>query len=367
MNRSMNLMFLLVVFVLGGCGTAPVPAPAPPAPPAGVEEGDYAVVQTFFATDRNLEEGRLGAVGFGGERSDIRYGRCYVSIPRDHRMGELESPSILRLEFRQDPVKHVVLLETELQARDRFFSAIREEVEASSGKKAFVFVHGYNVSFEDAARRSAQMAYDLGFDGAPVFYSWPSRGKPQAYVVDGQNAEWSEANLARFLSAFFQESEAEKVYLIAHSMGGRILSRALISAMQDDPAIGERVEEVIFAAPDIDAQVFAEDIMPRIASRVSPVTLYASSNDLALAASRQVHGGYSRAGDTAKGVVVLDGLETIDASYVETGFNGHSYFADNRSILSDMFYLIGTGARASHRFGLTEVDAEDQVYWQFKR
>ena len=364
MNRSISLMLLLAVFVVGGCETT---HEARPAPPEGFEESEYAVVQTFFATDRNLEEGRRGEVGFGGERSDIRYGRCYVSIPRDHRMGELESPSILRFEFREDPAKHVVLLETRLQERERFFSEIREEVEASSGKKAFVFVHGYNVSFEDAARRSAQMTYDLGFDGAPVFYSWPSRGKPQAYVVDGQNAEWSEANLARFLSAFFQESEAEKVYLIAHSMGSRILSRALISAMQDDPTIGERVEEVIFAAPDIDAQVFAEDIMPRIASGVSPVTLYASSKDLALAASRKVHGGYSRAGDTAKGVVLLDGLETIDASYVETGFNGHSYFADNRSILSDMFYLIRTGARASHRFGLTEVDAEDQVYWQFKR
>ena len=35
-----------------------------------------------------------------------------------------------------------------------------------------MFVHGFNVSFADAARRTAQIAYDLAF-GGPGALSWP--------------------------------------------------------------------------------------------------------------------------------------------------------------------------------------------------
>ena len=42
--------------------------------------------------------------------------------------------------------------------------------------EAFVFVHGYNNSFKAAAFRTAQIAYDLEFEGAAICYSWPSQG-----------------------------------------------------------------------------------------------------------------------------------------------------------------------------------------------
>jgi esterase/lipase superfamily enzyme len=40
----------------------------------------------------------------------------------------------------------------------------------------FYNVHGYNVSFDDAALRTAQLAYDLTFDCPAAFFSWPSKG-----------------------------------------------------------------------------------------------------------------------------------------------------------------------------------------------
>jgi esterase/lipase superfamily enzyme len=63
-------------------------------------------------------------------------------------------------------------------------------VNKSGKKSAFIFVHGYNVTFEDAARRTAQMSYDLSFDGAPVFYSWPSQGSLGDYLKDGSCAKF---------------------------------------------------------------------------------------------------------------------------------------------------------------------------------
>ena len=129
-------------------------------------------------------------------------------------------------------------------------------------KSAFVFVHGYNVTFEDAARRTAQMAYDLGFDGAPVFYSWPSQGETADYMVDEQNSDWTEKHLEAFLKEFVEHSKAENIYLVAHSMGNRSLTRAFMTLVQADPHLRDRVKELISTAPDIDADVFKQEIAP---------------------------------------------------------------------------------------------------------
>lgn len=332
----------------------------------GGEEEDYAVVRVLYATDRNHVADAKPAEAFGGARAALSYGYCEVSIPREHRLGELEAPSIWRLEFREDPARHVVLLSAVVLPKDDFFRALAARIAASEGGSAFLFVHGYNVSFAEAARRTAQISYDLAFDGAPVFYSWPSQGKTQAYTVDEQNIEWSQANLRGFLEDFFTRSQAQNVYLIAHSMGNRALTRAVAALMHDQPALRARLKEVILTAPDIDAAVFSRDIAPALAAAGRPITLYASSQDLALRASKQVH-GYPRAGDAGPGLIVVPGIETIDASQVDTSLLGHSYFAEASSVLSDIYYLIRDGERADRRFGLRRVEGTAGAHWEFKR
>lgn len=342
-------------------GEAPVTSSLPD-PDEGKE---YAVVRTFYATDRNRTTSAVPAEVFGNRRAALSLGYCDVSIPRDHRMGALEAPSIWRLEFREDPAKHVVLLSTVVRSKDEFFVDLASRVKASSRTSAFVFVHGYNVTFEAAARRTAQMAYDLAFEGAAVFYSWPSQGTTAAYTVDEQNIEWAQANLKGFLGEFLARSEAQDVYLIAHSMGNRAMTRAVASLVADKPALRGRIKEVILTAPDIDADVFQRDIAPALTA-AGPVTLYASSGDLALVASKKVH-GYRRAGDSGQGLLVIPGVETIDATSVDTSLLGHSYFAETSTVLSDLFSLIRNGQRADQRFGLRRVDAQAGRHWAFKQ
>src|SRR5450830_1784282 len=332
---------------------------------------NYAVVRTYFATDRQRDLGKPPAQRFSGarnapsaEQDTLSYGYCDISIPRDHRMGQLESPSLWRLEFRDDPAKHVVLLSAEVQDHDNFFAALKIQIRASAGKSAFVFVHGYNVSFEDAARRTGQMAYDLGFDGAPVFYSWPSRGDLAGYTVDENNIEWSTPHITAFLADLLASTQAAQVYLVGHSMGSRGLARAVADLLATQPQLAQKITELILSAPDIDAAIFKHDIAPQLAGARNPVTLYASSQDLALAASKAVH-GYPRAGDSGAGMLIVAGVETIDATGVDTSFMKHSYFAEKRSALSDMFYLIRNQARADQRF-LDPVDTLAGRYWTFK-
>lgn len=395
MNVMRMIWMAVLLALLSSCGKkmeAPAPAapppvsqaptasaPAPPSPnlpttkavprPAAADslvDADYARVSVFFATDRNLTGKTKPAEMFGGGRSNITYGTCDVSIPRDHRMGELESPSVWRLEFREEPARHVVLLSISTAAKEQFFADVAARVRRSGKSNAFLFVHGYNVTFEDAARRTAQITYDLGFEGAPVFYSWPSQGTTAAYTVDEQNIEWAQANLRGFLDDFLTRSDAQNVYLIAHSMGNRALTRAVASLLTDKPALRKRLREVILTAPDIDAEVFKRDIAPALAATGRPVTLYASSEDLALVASKKVH-GYPRAGDSGQGLVVIPGIETIDATQVDSSLLGHSYFAEARSVLADMFYLIRNGQRADQRFGLRSVDGQAGRHWEFKQ
>jgi esterase/lipase superfamily enzyme len=333
--------------------------------PTSTPVPDHATVRVFFATDRNLTGMTNPSKMFGSDRAGITYGTCEVSIPRDHRMGELESPSIWRLEFRENPAKHVVLLKIVTASKDQFFADVTTQVRQSRASNAFLFVHGYNVTFEDAARRTAQITYDLGFDGAPTFYSWPSRGSTAAYTIDEQNIEWAQANLRSFLEDFFTRSDAQNVYLIAHSMGNRALTRAVASLLTDKPTLRNRLKEIILTAPDIDADVFKRDIAPALTAGGQSVTLYASSKDLALAASKKVH-GYARAGDSGQGIIVVPGIETVDATQVDTSFLGHSYFADTRSVLADMFHMIRDGKRANDRFGLRPVETQSGQHWEFK-
>lgn len=42
----------------------------------------------------------------------------------------------------------------------------------------------------------------------------------------------------------------------------------------------------------------------------------------------------------------------VDASDVSAGLLGHSYFAEDRCIMEDIFALLQTGQRADNRFGL---------------
>jgi esterase/lipase superfamily enzyme len=329
-----------------------------------MDQPSYAVVRVYYATDRAKTRNLDPAEVYAGDRGDLSLGFCTVSIPRDHRMGELETPSIWRLEFSNNPENFVVLLSVSEADPASFYKDLAAKVRASPGKRAFIFVHGYNVTFADAARRTAQMAYDLGFDGAAVFYSWPSQARYASYKVDETNAEWAVLDFKNFLEQFAKQSDADSIFLIAHSMGSRVLAGALKELVAEDPALRAKFKEIVFAAPDIDADTFRRDIAPKIFSPTRSATMYASSGDYALMASKEF-AGYRRAGDAGGGVTIAPGLDTIDASGVRTDFIGHSYFADSTSVLGDLRDLILFRKRPEQRARLSPLTTGGSRYWTF--
>ena len=297
---------------------------------------------------------------FTGEySSELKYGVCEVTIPPIHTPGELESPSLLlKWEVVEDPEKHIVLKSTQPLNREDFFSKLQQTLD-SKGKSLLVFVHGYNVSFDDAARRTAQMAYDLKFPGAPVFYSWPSYNNWYRYPDDKANIERSVDQIKDFLQQLAIDSKAESINLIAHSMGNVGLTQAIAKMGVDRPIFNQ----VVLAAPDIDAQVFRNEIAPRITNKANRFTLYTSKSDLALVASRFFNSS-GRLGDSREGPIAVPGIDTIDATDVDTSLLGHSYYGSNASVLDDIASLL-LGKPLSERSYLKAQSDAKPPYWTF--
>ena len=65
--------------------------------------------------------------------------------------------------------------------------------------------------------------------------------------------------------------------------------------------------------------------------------------------------------------MVVEGMETIDASNASGGLLGHSYYAEDRRIMEDIFGLLQTGQRADQRFGLEAKDSNQGRYWTFRK
>ncbi len=301
---------------------------------------------------------------YGNQRGELEMGICEVSIPKRHEIGQVERPSVLRLEFKEDPTRHVVLMDVVPEPAESFHTKLSERIGQSVKREAFVFVHGFNVTFEAAARRTAQLAYDLKFEGAPIFFSWPSQGGLLQYTVDETNVIWAVPHLKEFLLGIVEQSGAQSIHLIAHSMGNRALTAALQSIAYEFRDRPPMFNQVILTAPDIDADVFRRDIAPPIIKTAGRVTLYASSNDEALVLSKQIH-GYPRAGDSGNGLLVIPGMDTIDVSTIDTSLIGHSYYGSNSTVLDDLLDLLHESKPPEKRPWLHPMQLGRMMYWVF--
>jgi len=317
-------------------------------------------VEIFYATDRARGGDQPETFYTDGRRRDadrvaFEFGTCEVSVPYKHRPGEIERPSVWRLEFREDPAKHVVLLAVKPMPLEDSLPALRARVAESESQSALVFVHGFNVPFAAAARRTAQMKYDLNFDGAVVLYSWPA---PQNYLECQDNEIWTRSHLIELLKQYVQKSGAKQIHLVAHSMGTRVLSNALVELADNQDGADFRYNQIILAAPDIDAEIFKQRIAPRIVGRAERISIYASSKDLALVASKKAHNNI-RLGEGGPNITVFPGMsmiEVVDASNVDESLLGHSYYGNSPTLLRDLRLLLSgqdaptRGLRAGNGF-----------------
>lgn len=331
-------------------------------------EGADRLYPVWYGTNRRPD----GRNGFGAERNDrTTHGRADVFVPKNHRTGETGNGwlrRLLRLQLGSDRLRLQALAPLDTGAyHDQIAAASAEARKLFGTSHALVFLHGYRVSFEEAAIRAAQLGFDLDVQGPTAFFSWPSQGDLGGYIEDGAAIEASERAIADFLCDFCRHSGADAVHLIAHSMGNRGLLRALQRIAADAERRGQvRLGQIFLAAPDIDRDLFL-DLAGLYGQFSERTTLYASGRDLALwaSSSRGLH-GHPRAGYFTP-YTVADGIDTIAVPDFNVELLGHSVFAKAEALLYDIGGLMRTDLPPGQRQRIEPCTEQGQSFWRFRR
>jgi esterase/lipase superfamily enzyme len=119
------------------------------------------------------------------------------------------------------------------------------------------------------------------------------------------------------------------------------------------------------AAADIDVDEFRQ-LAQKMKQSTDTLTVYVSGTDKALQASKDL-ARYGRLGQAGPGVVLIPGIDTIDATDVDRGFFwdiDHSYFGETTTVVDDLFELIPCGWKVGDRDALRSVGSRDPRLWR---
>jgi esterase/lipase superfamily enzyme len=367
---------LLALASCGGSHAAPavVAPPAPASLPRAVAPRSYAALDSgpvrlniFVATTRNATQSDRPGDRYGPDDVDrLQFAAVGVNVPsyRARGIGDLPRPNTIRsnsFTYAPDPTKDFFVSSVIPVDSNRFVQRVSDDLAQTRSRDVMIFVHGFNNSFEDAVLRAAQIAADINFDGTVVVFDWPSAASVSSYVRDQQTAQSSGYHLLHFLQGALHAAMPDRVDLLGHSMGSAVIAKALslVSAADSLP----RFNQVVFAAPDVDARVFRREILPALSGRSTRITLYASTDDDALRASRSLNGVW-RLGLGGDSLTVVRGMDTIDASRVRADVLGHTLFG-NQAFLADLAVLFADGKSPAER-RLLAVNRGELVFWRFR-
>ncbi len=344
-------------------------------------------VDILYATDRLLVDRKGEGQEYGYQRSpSLAFGRCIVEIGKDVPWPVLEKNSRTQKrdvslplsiqsiqELGRFPDTPIPLVKTgddleedpKIQARHEqvaniFRSEISRRLAKTPCKEVYVFVHGYNNTFDDSIYVMADLWHFLGRKGIPIVYSWPAGrgGRVRGYNYDRESGEFTILHLKNFLRLLGSCPEIEKVHLLAHSRGTDVLMSAIrellikVRASGEDPHQVFKVADLNLAAPDLDLEVFTQRMVgERVGQGINKITIYVSEEDKALGISSWLFAGIKRVGrlayedltpDLKKRLKQSDTSSIVDAR-IHSGFIGHSYFYSDPAVSSDLILMMGYG------------------------
>ena len=277
--------------------------------------------------------------------SSEKFGACEVIVPASHDIGSLDqdatgsSEKFFKLENHQS---------------FQNMEALKNEISKNQFPEIIVFVHGFNVKFEEAVLRAAQIKYDLKFSGEIVLFSWPAgseEGVLSQLLIKGTyqnnltNAKGSIFTFKKFLSDL--EGTKKKIHLIVHSMGHQVVLPALANLNREKNE--KLIQQMVLNAPDFDSSEF-KLIAENLKKSAERITVYCSPGDNALVASSKVNQN-KRLGSCEKypGIDMVN-VNPVDSPVMGLGGLGHGYYS-SRPILTDLYQVI-LGLDAKNRLFL---------------
>lgn len=325
-------------------------------------------IRVWYGTNRVLEtrdpaqvSGPQDVIAGTAESSDsLRLGRADVWLPKLAEDGGTrdrgDTPHIQGAppSDADKLSEYVFLTRITTHGRDTFKATLQDAIYYEGSDAILLFVHGFNVTFDEALVRVAQLSHDLSRDetydvGIPVLYSWPSAGDVSLdhYRGDRERSIGAAPYLEQFLDLITEDLDVKRINIIAHSMGNRVLTKALEDYARDYLVRHNRDDlefRILLVAADVERDVFdaANGVFDNLDANV---TIYTSDTDRALHVSNLVN-QKKRLGDTDTDkpyIRTAQNYQTIDATAVTTELFGlgHSYYSNNPTILWDMMCTIG--------------------------
>lgn len=244
--------------------------------------------------------------------------------------------------------------------------------ESRNQQQICIYVHGFNVTFEEAVDAAAKLHDELvkrGYQGLMALFTWPSDGKLTHYFSDQVDAERSSTAFLRGLmkvKKFIDETFAgdpsqvcsARIHVLAHSMGNLLLQNALFNIWN---YAGRRphhrlLNEVVMAAADIANEALEPgepgEAIPAMASRV---TVYYAEDDLSMPASKVANVAHLRFSrrlgqfGPEHPERLPQNVWAVDCSKPNKGFLGHSYYLESKDMLDDLASVLGGGPGSRKR------------------
>jgi esterase/lipase superfamily enzyme len=409
---------LLGLVLLGGCGSRPKLAPtpylfvrSPENPFADVPpELQSNEVQLYYFTDREPTEGPDGELRYGFRRSrSLAVGSCTVSIGDDVPWETLVEESRTqrrssRLRLRVTGLRELIrapdsvvpfveidgrrvrdpaVLEAMEETRQTVGDLLSTRLAETPRKEVFIFVHGFNNTFEEAAYRMAQLWHFMGRVGVPIVYTWPA-GHPgllRGYTFDRESGEFTVFHLRETLQLLAACEDVEKIHIVAHSRGADVAMSALrelhIGARSAglDTRARYKIGTVILAAADLDLEVAGTRIVAEGLHHVPErLTIYLSEDDRAIGIASWLFASVRRLGQLTVGDLSEAQRERMqefpEINFIEvdlrTDWLGHGYFISNPSVLSDLILVLRDGRLPGPEHGRPLRHIEGQ-FWGLDR
>nr|WP_249809339.1 MULTISPECIES: alpha/beta hydrolase [unclassified Bradyrhizobium] len=271
----------------------------------------------LVTTTRKPVNGGRTKPWFGPERATtMTIARAKLGAPDESR---LSLASVGLGDWRLDRVEPV-------------WADVGDLVAQAGGGDVLIYVHGFKQTFETAVLDGAHLSDGIKFRGRTMVFSWPSKAGLFDYAYDRDSAMWSRDEFERVLSTLVSAPGTGRVNIVAHSMGTMLSLESLrqLYARYGD-TVTSKIGAVVFAAPDIDMDVFSSAIQ-RIGPLAGKITVIAATNDRALALSGQIAGGMTRVGAAEKAVIARLGVRVVDASAEGWGIINHDLFLSNAEV-----------------------------------
>ncbi len=280
----------------------------------------------FYATNRrrSLDEGK---VQYGNAKESFLYlGQATVRMGRQEENWE-DIYTFSRSAEYTEPVPVVLedVVETstfqpnvdysggELPPRlQTFVDAVNTQLDSALDKEIMVYVHGTKVDFANSAILTAEIDHFAGRDFVALSFAWPSHQNILSYMIgtDVRRALDSTEALSGLLVFLAGRTSAKQINILYYSAGGKIVTRALFDIRQNNSHLDAinlrkkfRIGSVVFAAIDVDVDIFVERING-ISELCEQVVLTVTDDDNALRAARTFMGGEVRAGSAQISILI---------------------------------------------------------------